>query len=1535
MKWLRSNTSDTHPSNGASGAKGHRPAKGLRAVNEGPGSQVNLGAFGKHPGWNDHIEDLGMETQRLVDVKRVVYIEGIGGNIDSGAWDKLEDDQRLEGFHHVFIWRTVQDVVVGRLWSSQDGKGRTRYPMIVCAQCIGLPISWVIDQVLPLLERIEQECVATTESERVRSIVDSARRQIRAQAQDVSINDSDPVDDLRSLVQVADAPAMGTDHEGLLRILYQLDREMPGLASVRQDTATKSATSRPHQIRVPTCEQSAARIARLWTGFLRALLPEATPFLFLFPLGQTWVDLIIGEPARSHFYAVKAHSTKLPLTTEIPYNLDSAFIERAQALISWAQAEIQNPTPASVTRAPQATTRSTDRLASDRSAFSAKMIAIVTIVILIIVTAGYLMRGDPTSTPPDTRLPQSMNPNGTRSPGSQIAQFDEKAWMNWCQAYANWFGRFSRDLDSQARETIATDPHLRSLLETLDQAARQEIELDPSRLAGAPGTDLLDLATHPTKRVMTPEGIRKTKMGLAVIKQIRDGLSDWPARIKAQEAATTFGSLGWEGLSRWLQSLADQAHPSAETNLIESITNLLTSSRQVTEIENLWSEISQLRSTIEQSGDRVLARFGGWAQAAAGSVAGPSSPDLDRLHEILVDIKSLAQRLAKVVRDDWSRIDHHTFAADSQGDQPSNEPVNEKVFTKWLRDVKAFYRPGNEEDPRQHLRLAERLNNIHEDVKRLKDREDYQPSRHVNFDDRLGQIEISLEDLEALPWIVRDQAQIQRAAHTLDTDLRSLDQSINEVQRRLAVALQDYVEALRSQPQIAPSGSSVIDEQWQKHRDEIIQSEQDYPTLERKIDELESVLIALDQKLPTGLPDEALTTSWSQALARPVLWEQREQVMRQMLDRVRWVDGVPIVDDPSKIVQSAGITPFMEFREKVETLVADFAAIERLLNTYHSFNEAPVSGESSINQLHRKWVDDELFQNPAVQKTLATSRGQIQQLQEIDQTQDRAVLWSAVQNGGDAGLAVYFAAWRRLDDFPWPADSQTRFDQMFAIQRQMKKQVQKIDDPQRREVFHQEMLQRGRARWRMHVDGIDEPLDYETAIAHMKTFDVKVDELDPRNRFNVLLYQIKQTKPGLSEQRLQDVIQQFHKDVNHLPQGFIQRDEVASFLIQSGELLSEEPVSDTTQFAPEKMGLTASPIADAIPWHVAVEDDGARLIYTWDTNGGKIHHELEFVRVASDDSTDAPFFLCTTEVSVGLFIDVVSQAGRWPDFIKLLRDYSPGDLNAPKGPFVWKWKSYGKPTQAAKKNNRWLLGLFASEDYTYPDHINPGQPTDDHPMQQVSAPAAMYFANLLGCRLPSRSQWQAAYQIVGQNRSAMHDNLRDETWLGQKDHVTSLVASGTSIIDWPDSGIFWPVGIPDGQRLAGRDAVERTTDSDGFLWFGPVGIGSGRPFRNMIGNVAEFVFDAPQEVGQLAVTPADTPEGVQQIFDAHSDALYVIGGSALSPPRLKLDQPYPVDSIMGREGYSDVGFRLAFAVPDESLQQKFRRVVTAASYLTQ
>jgi hypothetical protein len=163
-------------------------ARGTGAAASSP-PRVDLAVFGKHPGWDDHIpDDVGLDTARLVEAKQRLYLQGIGGNIDSGTWDKLPATQQI-AFGHTFAWRPApadgaaagdRELLVGRLWHSSDGKRRERYPMIACASTTNASAEFVVADVLPALAALAAECAAASTEEGVRSAVGHTRDALRS-----------------------------------------------------------------------------------------------------------------------------------------------------------------------------------------------------------------------------------------------------------------------------------------------------------------------------------------------------------------------------------------------------------------------------------------------------------------------------------------------------------------------------------------------------------------------------------------------------------------------------------------------------------------------------------------------------------------------------------------------------------------------------------------------------------------------------------------------------------------------------------------------------------------------------------------------------------------------------------------------------------------------------------------------------------------------------------------------------------------------------------------------------------------------------------------------------------------------------------------------------------------------------------------------------------------------------------------------------------------------------------------------------------
>ena len=127
--------------------------------------KIHVAVFGKHPAWTDHIDDLGVTTESLAMAKRLLYLEGIAGQLASGAWDRIEKSGQALDFDHRFVWRRGEQALAGAIWASSDGKGRTRFPIVICAH---IPDGGAVRVYLPSIELLGLECRSATNQEAVR-----------------------------------------------------------------------------------------------------------------------------------------------------------------------------------------------------------------------------------------------------------------------------------------------------------------------------------------------------------------------------------------------------------------------------------------------------------------------------------------------------------------------------------------------------------------------------------------------------------------------------------------------------------------------------------------------------------------------------------------------------------------------------------------------------------------------------------------------------------------------------------------------------------------------------------------------------------------------------------------------------------------------------------------------------------------------------------------------------------------------------------------------------------------------------------------------------------------------------------------------------------------------------------------------------------------------------------------------------------------------------------------------------------------------
>jgi hypothetical protein len=197
--------------------------------------------------------------------------------------------------------------LAARLWSSTDGKGRRKYPLVLCAQGAGLSHNWALRAALPVLEALREKCLATSSAAEVQSALQAARDQLRAlpAPTDASL-------DWRSTLVSPDS------RPGLLAVMYQLERAC--------------ASGVTCHLRVPSSTDFPTA-AQAWLSFILDQ-SSSRPVWILHAASTNWLDLIIGQPTRDDFYCLLASTSALPLATSIPFNFDAAFLQKAGTFLA-------------------------------------------------------------------------------------------------------------------------------------------------------------------------------------------------------------------------------------------------------------------------------------------------------------------------------------------------------------------------------------------------------------------------------------------------------------------------------------------------------------------------------------------------------------------------------------------------------------------------------------------------------------------------------------------------------------------------------------------------------------------------------------------------------------------------------------------------------------------------------------------------------------------------------------------------------------------------------------------------------------------------------------------------------------------------------------------------------------------------------------------------------------------------------------------------------------------------------------------------
>lgn len=298
----------------------------------GGSPQAHLAAFGKHPGWDDHLDDLGMNTEALLALRQYLYVVGIGAVLDSGVWDSGEEGAFLPGFKHLFAWTAGTDVMIGRMWSSSDGKSRKRYPMVVCAHFQNADFDNVLQGTSDFLARAEVACRATTSAAEVAAIVKAGHEEMQKLP-----GRSVPPSLLAGRFRAQISQVSGI--ETLPRLAYAFDTYLGPFAPGKVNRKELALNLRLHQarilpqhLRVPGDASNPVEGLRYWRKLIRGLIDEAVPLLIIAPLEEHWIDVIAGPITAQQLGCLRMTPKLAPLSSDVPFSLDAKAAVRAAEL---------------------------------------------------------------------------------------------------------------------------------------------------------------------------------------------------------------------------------------------------------------------------------------------------------------------------------------------------------------------------------------------------------------------------------------------------------------------------------------------------------------------------------------------------------------------------------------------------------------------------------------------------------------------------------------------------------------------------------------------------------------------------------------------------------------------------------------------------------------------------------------------------------------------------------------------------------------------------------------------------------------------------------------------------------------------------------------------------------------------------------------------------------------------------------------------------------------------------------------------------
>lgn len=1024
-----------------------------------------------------------------------------------------------------------------------------------------------------------------------------------------------------------------------------------------------------------------------------------------------------------------------------------------------------------------------------------------------------------------------------------------------------------------------------------------------------------------------------------LILELRKSFREWKTdNISAY--VQKFAGRDWKKVSESLQrEIGDEdADPS-----IKHLKNLLEARQDLLAIDSLWNSIEEVDKETSGKGEKVLRQF----LPVLQDLMAPLN-SVEAIHTELEKNVELVARMSEIATDEGDQIEWDLF--EDNVSPPAEDTV--EAFDVWSHEADQYRRllPETRIDNEQYGTDLETLRvNIGYlvDFEATEEAERFQQNRQA--------VETAYQKIKVLDRIKKNKAELDRAVNEV-LKLGTYAEECEEQYKIVAIPANEYLGEQRllsyQSPSLVSSWSDAIDSVGSAAT--LDGDRKQYGAARKRLKGVNEIFQDLDETALSIQPEDLLVRSagWAPDVALGILSRKREAAIGRVALKVVASESPPTLETDA-IAQSlaAEETAFGDWYGQARRMFTRYLDAERMFDEGHSPDEPDQASGETVLSLVNEWETDQSESSALLEEFRPALTGIIERidLNRNVMTMDDPQEVMAIVEDRDPSVQpeLYRTAWNRLGELA-DANHVTAIHQDHQLLMALTGWLESFDrNPVRQQAVKDRLESEAHDRWVSRIQQHPLPADdkaeelerYEAALRLHEPFHVRTSDLATWMKWNLKLSEFRITMTELDEideheVAARGVVGDLQSDLDAFGPGLTELDAIRTMTEELTLIANDQKKTvDFTEIGPAGTDLRWTYDKDE---EVRNEERPNRppleIVYRYTrSRQTKYHVELRFKLLDPENHAELsdPVYVSTEEVSFKMFEHVAKHESHTKNLENII-ELKSGIDDPRNGPRVWGQIRGEQRGIALDSPEKWLVEDPKRLADFPPDQGPRLQPSHEHPVQHISAVAAMYVANAFGCRLPTSLEFQAAIverygdldfsgllKKINKNNFTGHTpNLRDASFTRQLDFAVTARADKPTLRSFsPELGAF----------LADPDPDHSYPFNDKDLWFDYTRAEPGNGFQHLYGNVQEWVYDDPDSVTPAEGEPILSPQEI--LGNLKVEHLGVIGGSALSstlyppPDRQKVKKPAIPEDLL-KMTYSDVGFRLVIAGKFDTVAQQ-------------